>query len=351
MRIAVVTDAWEPQVNGVVNTLKATVACLRRMDYEVLAITPEGAATFACPTYPDIRLAYKPYNKVASKLDAFAPEYIHIATEGPMGLAARRYCLRRGLNFTTAYHTRFPEYVHARTKIPLAWTYRWLRWFHGPAKAVMVPTQRIKQSLEERGFRHLGLWGRGVDTDRFAPSECDESCIKRPLFLYVGRLAVEKNVEAFLETELPGTKWLIGDGPLKEELEKKYPKARFLGSKPNDQLPGYYNCADVFVFPSKTDTFGLVLVEAMACGVPVAAYPVEGPIDVVASGKSGSLHEDLQRACFGALAMDRAEVRQHALGFSWDAATQQFLQHLHPARPAATGKPVRAAIELSVRRG
>ncbi len=344
MRIAVVTDAWEPQVNGVVNTLKATVACLRSMDHEVLTVTPEDLRTFPCPTYPDIRLAYKPYNKVASKLESFNPDCIHIATEGPMGLAARRYCLHRGLDFTTAYHTRFPEYVHARTKIPLAWTYRWLRWFHGPSKAIMVPTPRVKQALEERGFRRLGLWGRGVDTEHFAPRECDDSCIKHPLFLYVGRLAVEKNVEAFLEIELPGTKWLIGDGPLREELEKKYPKARFLGAKPNDQLPGYYNCADVFVFPSRTDTFGLVLVEAMACGVPVAAFPVEGPIDVVASGKSGSLHEDLLRACFEALGLNRAEVRQHALGFSWEAATQQFLQHLHPVHSAASSKQARTAI-------
>jgi glycosyltransferase involved in cell wall biosynthesis len=344
MRIAVVTDAWEPQVNGVVNTLKATIACLRNMDHEVLIVTPEDLRTFPCPTYPDIRLAYKPYNKVAAKLDSFSPDCIHIATEGPMGLAARRYCLHRGLDFTTAYHTRFPEYVHARTKIPIGWTYRWLRWFHGPSRAIMVPTPRVKEALEERGFRKLGLWGRGVDTVHFSPRECDASCIKRPLFLYVGRLAVEKNVEAFLEIELPGTKWLIGDGPLREELEKKYPKARFLGAKPNDQLPGYYNCADVFVFPSKTDTFGLVLVEAMACGVPVAAFPVEGPIDVVASGKSGSLHEDLRRACFEALTMNRDDVRQHAVGFSWEAATQQFLRHLHPVRAATSSKAEHAAI-------
>jgi glycosyltransferase involved in cell wall biosynthesis len=344
MRIAVVTDAWEPQVNGVVNTLKATIACLRSMEHEVLAVTPEGLRSFPCPTYPDIRLAYQPYNKVASKLDAFAPDCIHIATEGPMGLAARRYCLHRGLDFTTAYHTRFPEYVQARTRIPLAWTYRWLRWFHGPSKAIMVPTLRVKQVLEQHGFRRVGLWGRGVDTDHFVPTECDDSGIKRPLFLYVGRLAVEKNVEAFLEMELPGTKWLIGDGPQKDELEKKYPKARFLGAKLHDQLPGYYNCADVFVFPSKTDTFGLVLAEAMACGVPVAAYQVEGPIDVVANGKSGSLHLDLRRACFEALAMDRGEVRQHALGFSWTSATQQFLQHLHPVQPFLPKKAVHTAI-------
>ncbi len=342
MRIAVVTDAWEPQVNGVVNTLKATVACLRGMDHEVLMLAPDDLRTFPCPTYPDIRLALKPYAKVAAKLDAFGPDSIHIATEGPMGLAARRYCLKRGLHFTTAYHTRFPEYVKARTGIPLGWTYRWLRWFHGPSRAIMVPTEKVKQVLAERGFGRLALWGRGVDTEHFAPREVDGCCIKRPLFLYVGRLAVEKNVEAFLRLDLPGTKWLIGDGPARDELEKKYPEAHFLGAKAHAQLPAYYNCADVFVFPSLTDTFGLVLAEAMACGVPVAAYPVEGPIDVVADGRSGSLNDDLERACYAALTLDRTEVRRHALGYSWQAATQQFLQHLHPAVAAPARKTVTA---------
>ncbi|MBV8664975.1 MAG: glycosyltransferase family 1 protein [Burkholderiaceae bacterium] len=341
MRIVIVTDAWEPQINGVVNTLKATTACLRAMGHEVLLVTSEGLRTFPCPTYPDIRLACQPYSKVATMLRAFEPDCIHIATEGPMGLAARRYCLQGGLSFSTAYHTRFPEYVRARTRIPLAWTYRWLRWFHGPSKNIMVPTPRVKQVLEEHGFQRVGLWGRGVNTEHFAPDESerdhseDHPSVKRPLFLYVGRIAVEKNVEAFLRLDLPGTKWLIGDGPQREELEKKYPNARFLGAKANALLPAYYRCADVFVFPSLTDTFGLVLVEAMACGVPVAAYPVEGPIDVVAQGRSGSLHNDLQHACLEALTLSRSHTREHALGYSWEAATQQFLQLLHPAQPAA----------------
>ena len=338
MRIAVVTDAWEPQVNGVVNTLKATVACLRGMVHDVLMLAPDDLRTFPCPTYPDIRLALKPYPQVAARLAAFKPDSIHIATEGPMGLAARRYCLKHGLHFTTAYHTRFPEYVKARTGIPLSWTYRWLRWFHGPSRAIMVPTEKVKQVLAERGFQRLALWGRGVDTEHFAPRDVDGCCIVRPLFLYVGRLAVEKNVEAFLKLDLAGTKWLIGDGPARDELEKKYPKAHFLGAKAHAQLPAYYNCADAFVFPSLTDTFGLVLAEAMACGVPVAAYPVEGPIDVVADGSSGSLNHDLERACHTALTLDRAEVRRHALGYSWQAATQQFLQHLHPAASAPERK-------------
>jgi glycosyltransferase involved in cell wall biosynthesis len=213
--------------------------------------------------------------------------------------------------------------------LPMALTYRWLRWFHWPSKAVMVPTPHIRQALEERGFRHLVLWGRGVDTERFRPVEQDHACILRPLYLYVGRVAVEKNIESFLRAELPGSKWIIGDGPLREELQQRYPHAHFLGSKLHHELNAYYNCADVLVFPSHTDTFGLVMVEAMACGVPVAAYPVSGPIDVVADGRSGSLENDLARACINALQLDREQVRQHALTYSWESATQQFLQSLH----------------------
>jgi glycosyltransferase involved in cell wall biosynthesis len=344
MRIAIITDAWAPQVNGVVNTLKATRKCLRGKGHAVLMVTPENMRTFSCPTYPEIRLAYKPYDRIAAALDGFDPDCIHIATEGPMGLAARRYCLNRGFDFTTAYHTRFPEYLHARLRLPLALTYRWLRWFHGPSKAVMVPTPRMQDTLELRGFRNVVPWSRGVDIDRFKPGPRDESGLKRPLYLYVGRLAVEKNVEAFLRIELPGAKWVIGDGPQRDELEKKYPQVRFLGAKAHEDLPAYYNCADVFVFPSLTDTFGLVLIEAMACGVPVAAYPVEGPIDVVADGRSGILREDLSRACFEALNLKRSIAREHALSYSWDAATRQFLQHLHPVRPVRVNALGRSSI-------
>jgi glycosyltransferase involved in cell wall biosynthesis len=339
MRIAIVTDAWEPQVNGVVNTLKATCQCLRNEGHDVLVVNPENLRTFACPTYPEIRLAYKPYNHVASSLHAFDPDCIHIATEGPMGLAARRYCIRYGLDFTTAYHTRFPEYLSERSLLPQIVTYRWLKWFHGPSKAVMVATPRMKTILGQHGFANPVLWSRGVNTELFRPpdSEPDYCGIKRPLYLYVGRIAIEKNVEAFLQIDLPGTKWLIGDGPQREELEQKYPKAHFLGPKPHDELPSYYNCADVFVFPSRTDTFGLVLAEAMACGIPVAAYPVEGPIDVVLHGRSGILDQDLSRACFQALSLDRSEVRMQALNYSWKSATYQFLKHLHPVRTLKVG--------------
>ncbi|GGC05284.1 glycosyl transferase [Oxalicibacterium flavum] len=335
MRIAIVTDAWAPQVNGVVNTLRNTRRQLRRMGHTVMMVTPEGLRSYSCPTYPEIRLAYKPYGKVSSVLDAFEPDCIHIATEGPMGLAARRYCLSHGLNFTTAYHTRFPEYLRARFRLPLAVTYRWLKWFHGPSKAIMVPTPRVQQALEKSGFRNVVQWSRGVDTDHFRPGPREESSLSRPLYLYVGRLAVEKNVQAFLDIDLPGSKWVIGDGPLRDELERRYPKVRFLGSKPHDALPAYYNCADVFVFPSRTDTFGLVMIEAMACGVPVAAYPVEGPIDVVADGRSGVLDHNLTTACFNALNLKRSAVREYALGYSWATATQQFVNHLHPVRSRA----------------
>lgn len=332
MRIAIVTDAWAPQVNGVVNTLKATRRHLQQLGHAVLMVTSENLRSFPCPTYPEIKLACKPYAHIAAQLHAFAPDCIHIATEGPMGLAARRYCLQHKLDFTTAYHTRFPEYLHARMRLPLAVGYRWLQWFHAPSKAIMVPTPGVQRALEAHGFKQVVQWGRGVDTDYFKPGERQQRSMPRPLYLYVGRVAIEKNIEAFLRIELPGEKWVIGDGPQREALERKYPAVRFLGVKSHEVLPAYYNCADVFVFPSRTDTFGLVMTEAMACGVPVAAYPVAGPIDVVKPEVSGILDEDLSRACFEALRLKRSVVRQHALSYSWEVSTRQFLLHLHPVR-------------------
>lgn len=332
MRIVIVTDAWDPQVNGVVNTLKASRLHMQALGHEVQILSPQELPTFACPTYPEIRLAYRPYGKVAQAIEAWMPDCIHIATEGPMGLAARRYCLNQGLRFTTSFHTRFPEYLRARSFLPLALTYRWLRWFHSASTRVMAPTPGIMQALERRGFRNVVLWGRGVDTGYFKPGQRDHARIQRPLYLYVGRVAVEKNIDDFLKMNLPGTKWVIGDGPLREECEKRYPQVRFLGAREHRKLAAYYNCADVLVFPSRTDTFGLVMVEAMACGVPVAAYPVEGPLDIVEQGRSGILDDDLERACFEALSLRREEVRASALRFSWEAATRQLLQNLTPAR-------------------
>ncbi len=330
MRIMIVTDAWEPQVNGVVRTLKQTMDELQKMGHTVGIITPNAFKTIPCPTYPDISLSILPRRGVVEQMKAFAPDAIHIATEGPLGLAARSYALKHGLPFTTAYHTRFPEYVHARTRIPLAWTYRFLKWFHGPSVAVMAPTQVVKNDLEKYGFDNVVIWSRGVDLEIFKPQPSKVLNSAHPIFLYVGRVAVEKNIEAFLEIDLPGSKWVVGDGPALKEIKEKYPLVNYLGVLNQYQLAEVYAAADVFVFPSKTDTFGLVLLEAMACGLPVAAYPVTGPIDVLGNSSAGVMHEDLRMACMEALRIPRETARAHAEKFSWKAASEQFAHHLKP---------------------
>ena len=330
MRIMIVTDAWEPQVNGVVRTLKQTMDELQKMGHTVGIITPNAFKTIPCPTYPDISLSILPRRGVVEQMKAFAPDAIHIATEGPLGLAARSYALKHGLPFTTAYHTRFPEYVHARTRIPLAWTYRFLKWFHGPSVAVMAPTQVVKNDLEKYGFDNVVIWSRGVDLEIFKPQPSKVLNSAHPIFLYVGRVAVEKNIEAFLEIDLPGSKWVVGDGPALKEIKEKYPLVNYLGVLNQYQLAEVYAAADVFVFPSKTDTFGLVLLEAMACGLPVAAYPVTGPIDVLGNSSAGVMHEDLRIACMEALRIPRETARAHAEEFSWKAASEQFAHHLKP---------------------
>jgi glycosyltransferase involved in cell wall biosynthesis len=326
----IVTDAWEPQVNGVVRTLKQTMDELQKMGHTVGIITPNAFKTIPCPTYPDISLSILPRRGVVEQMKAFAPDAIHIATEGPLGLAARSYALKHGLPFTTAYHTRFPEYVHARTRIPLAWTYRFLKWFHGPSVAVMAPTQVVKNDLEKYGFDNVVIWSRGVDLEIFKPQPSKVLNSAHPIFLYVGRVAVEKNIEAFLEIDLPGSKWVVGDGPALKEIKEKYPLVNYLGVLNQYQLAEVYAAADVFVFPSKTDTFGLVLLEAMACGLPVAAYPVTGPIDVLGNSSAGAMHEDLRIACMEALRIPRETARAHAEKFSWKAASEQFAHHLKP---------------------
>jgi glycosyltransferase involved in cell wall biosynthesis len=265
-------------------------------------------------------------------MKAFSPDAIHIATEGPLGLAARSYALRHQLPFSTAYHTRFPEYVYARTRIPLAWTYRFLKWFHGPSMAVMAPTQVVKDDLEKYGFDNVVIWSRGVDLDIFKTQPSKVLNSAHPIFLYVGRVAVEKNINAFLEIDLPGSKWVVGDGPALKEIKEKYPLVNYLGVLNQYQLAEVYAAADVFVFPSKTDTFGLVLLEAMACGLPVAAYPVTGPIDVLGNSKAGVMHADLKTACMEALRIPREVARAHAEKFSWKAASEQFANHLKPVR-------------------
>jgi glycosyltransferase involved in cell wall biosynthesis len=335
MRIAIVTDAWRPQVNGVVTTLSTTAQTLEAMGHEVRVIHPGGFRTFPCPTYPEIRLAWRPYAAVARELDAWQPERIHIATEAPLGLAARRYCRRRGLRFTTSYHTQFPQYVRARFPIPLAVSYAFLRWFHGAAEHVMVATRHQQEDLEAHGFHNIVRWTRGVDTGTFRPG--DRSLIRdpRPVWIYTGRVAVEKSLDRFLSLDLPGTKYVVGDGPAREELQRRFPAARFTGYKFGEELAALMGAADVFVFPSLTDTFGIVMLEAMACGLPVAAYPVTGPIDVVTQGVTGVLDKDLRVAALAALELDPAACRAEALKRSWARATEQFLGNLAPARQPA----------------
>ncbi len=338
MKVMIVTDAWRPQVNSVVRTLTTTKLEMEKMGHDVDLLTPLEFRTFPCPTYPEIRLSWLPGNAVEKRIREFAPHALHIATEGPLGIAARRYALRNKLPFTTAYHTRFPEYVQARFGIPLSWTYRFLRWFHGPSGAMMAPTPKVKSDLEEWGFTNAVLWTRGVDLDVFRLQEAHKLDSKPPIFLYVGRVAVEKNVEAFLELDLPGSKWVAGDGPAMAGLKAKYPDVNYLGVLNQPELAEVYASADVFVFPSKTDTFGLVLLEAMACGLPVAAYPVTGPIDVLGDSKAGVMHEDLREACLAALNIDRQTARVHAEKFSWRAATEQFVSHLRPATQTGLAK-------------
>jgi glycosyltransferase involved in cell wall biosynthesis len=332
MKIMIVTDAWEPQVNGVVRTLKNTRRELTALGHQVDLLTPLEFRTIPCPTYPEIRLSLLPRRKLRERIARFAPDALHIATEGPLGMAARAYALEHKLPFTTAYHTRFPEYVQARFRIPLAATYKFLHWFHKPSLAVMAPTPVVKQDLEKFGFTNVVLWTRGVDLEIFRPMDSKVLNSARPIFLYVGRVAVEKNVEAFLQLDLPGSKWVAGEGPALAELKSRYPQVNYLGVLSQAELAKVYAAADVFVFPSRTDTFGLVLLEALACGTPVAAYPVTGPIDVLGDGGAGAMHEDLREACLEALKIDRAHARAWAERFSWAAASAQFAAHLKPLR-------------------
>ena len=330
MKIMIVTDAWDPQVNGVVRTLKNTVRELSELGHRVELLTPLEFRTIPCPTYPEIRLSLLPGQRVRQRIAEFAPDALHIATEGPLGLAARGYARRHGLQHTSAYHTRFPEYVQARFGVPLGLTYKFLHWFHGPSRAVMAPTPIVKQDLEKFGFTNVVLWTRGVDLEIFQPRASKVLNTARPIFLYVGRVAIEKNVEAFLKLDLPGSKWVAGEGPQLAELKSRYPEVNYLGVLSQAELANVYAAADVFVFPSRTDTFGLVLLEALACGLPVAAYPVTGPVDVLADGGAGMMNEDLREACLDALKIDRAHARAWAERFSWRAASEQFASHLRP---------------------
>ena len=332
LSIAIVSDAWMPQINGVVRTLGRTIGELRELGHAVSVISPNDFRTVPCPSYPEIRLAVAPRRGIARLLDEQRPDAVHIATEGPLGHAARAYCRRRQLPFSTAYHTRFPEYVAERFRVPLRLSYAVLRRFHAPAHTVMVATRSIAEDLAGRGFGNIRFWSRGVDLELFRPRDraLPEALknLPRPIHLYVGRLAVEKNIEAFLRLDLPGSKLVVGDGPQRGYLKRTYPEAVFVGTKQGEELAQHYAAADVFVFPSLTDTFGLVVLEALASGVPVAAFPVAGPRDVIGTSGAGALDTDLKKAITSALQIPAERCRAHAETFSWRAATSQFLQNL-----------------------
>jgi glycosyltransferase involved in cell wall biosynthesis len=346
MRILIATDAWHPQINGVVRTLESTAASLEALGHDVSLLTADGFRTVPLPSYPSLRVALPPAREIARRIEAAAPDAIHIATEGPIGLRVRAWCLRNGAPFTTSYATQYPEYVAARWPIPAAWSYAVLRRFHAPSAATLVSTPSIADRLRVRGFRNLAFWSRGVDTDLFRPDRAVPLDLPRPIFLSVGRIAVEKNLEAFLSLDLPGSKVVIGEGPQETELRSRFPGAHFLGPKTGRDLAGHVAAADVFVFPSRTDTFGLVQIEALACGVPVAAYPVMGPLDVIGSHPVGVLDEDLRAACLRALDVSRDACRAHAARFSWDECARQFVAHQRPiVRRRRTGaQPVAGAV-------
>jgi 1,2-diacylglycerol 3-alpha-glucosyltransferase/glucuronosyltransferase len=330
VKILIVSDAWKPQVNGVVRTLVALLRELEKTKHRVTMITPDLFRTFPCPFYPEIRLAVGAGGRIGALIAEAEPDAIHIVTEGPLGLAARRWCLKHGRPFTTAYHTRFPEYLAARMVAPRRLVYALLRRFHAPSQGVMVATESVRRALASHGFANLKPWGRGVDTKLFNPSHrsIEAYDIKRPIFLTVSRVAVEKNLPAFLDLDLPGSKLVVGDGPLLPAMRRRYPGAHFAGAQSGEALVRHYAAADVMVMPSRTETFGLVLLEAMACGVPVAAYPSAGPSDVIGDSGAGVLDEDLAAAARAALAVPRERCVAHAHGFGWEVSIDQFIGHL-----------------------
>lgn len=334
LKIVIATDAWKPQLNGVVTTLDTLGNILKAFGNEVLYITPQDFHSVPMPSYPEIRLSLFPNRKVASMINAFQPDAIHIATEGPIGRATRRFCKRRKFPYTTSFHTRFPEYAYDRIRFPIDWGYAMLRDFHNDAETLMVATPGLVEELEEKGFKNMKLWARGVDTEKFRPMETDVyEGLPRPIMTYVGRFAVEKSLEDFLDLDLPGTKVMVGHGPQEEELKAKYKgkNVHWAGTHFGEDLVKHFAGSDVFVFPSRTDTFGLVNVEALACGVPVAAYPVRGPLEILGDAPEGAgcMDEDLKVAIETALAKKDPEAcRAHAMNFSWEAGAKQFIANL-----------------------
>jgi glycosyltransferase involved in cell wall biosynthesis len=351
MRILIATDAWHPQVNGVVRTLTSLARSASALGAEIDFVTPDGFPSVGVPTYPGLRMALPNGREIARRIEAASPDAIHIATEGPIGWAVRAYCRRWKLAFTTSYTTRFPEYIAVRSIIPATLSYAVLRHFHSTAAMTMIATRSLRQELSARGFRKLGTWTRGVDTDLFTPDDAAELDLPRPIFMTVGRVAVEKNLEAFLALNLPGSKVVIGDGPQKPELQRRYPRARFLGEKTGKDLTSQLAAADVFVFPSRTDTFGVVQLEALACGTPVAAFPVTGPLDVIADHPVGALDTDLRSACIRALGISRESCRSFALERSWENSARQFIGNLTPVQPSRSLRPFRRVAGRSTVQG
>jgi glycosyltransferase involved in cell wall biosynthesis len=336
MKILIATDAWKPQVNGVVRTLERLAEETGKLGVDVRFLTPEGRRSIPLPGYPEIRITVETPADVARTIEAEAPDALHISTEGPIGWFARRHAIRRGRPFSTCYHTRYPEYLAARLPVPAALTYGVLRRFHNAAAVTLVATEALRQELSARGFRNLALWSRGVDGELFRPRAAAGFDFPRPIFLFVGRVAVEKNVEAFLAARLPGTKVVVGEGPDRARLEARFPEAVFMGARFGEDLARIYAAADVFVFPSRTDTFGLVLLEALASGTPVAAFPQDGILSDIAAAGCGVLAGDLEAAALRALEVPRSECRAFALGFTHERTARQFLDQVTGlARPAA----------------
>jgi glycosyltransferase involved in cell wall biosynthesis len=336
MRISIVTDAWRPQINGVVRTLGKVTDILKKRGHELQIVTSEGRSTFGLPTYPEIQLAIAGSRTIGAEIAAFAPEAVHIVTEGTLGLAARRFCLRRGLPFTTGYHTRFPEMIRMRWPVPgiESLVHRWFHWFHRPAERVMAPTPSMARVLEDKGFDNVVVWTRGVDHELFRPRPKDAfPDLPRPIALCAGRVAIEKGLPDFLDFDLPGSKVIVGDGPMLPELKARYPNAHFTGYLKGEPLARAIASADVFVFPSRTDTFGLVMIEALASGVPVAAYDVPGPRDIV-TAEVGAVGADLGECITQALEKSPDRCREHALTFSWERAAELFEGYLAPISPA-----------------
>ena len=328
MRILVATDAWRPQVNGVVRSLEQTAEAAKAQGVEFVFLSPAGFASLPMPSYGEIRLALATPGQIARQIDAAAADFVHIATEGPIGFFARQACLRRGRLFTTSYHTRFPEYIAARVPLPESWSYAALRGFHNASAGTMVSTASLERELSGRGFRRLMRWSRGVDHTLYKPRPDRIFALPGPIFLYVGRVAVEKNIEAFLRLSLPGSKVVVGDGPALETLKRAWPGVHFAGVLTGETLARAYASCDVFVFPSLTDTFGIVLLEALACGLPVAAFPVTGPIDVIGGTGAGVLDEDLGKAALACLDISRQACRAEAMNYTWERSAGQFIANV-----------------------